>query len=154
MKVSDIMTPAALTDAADDTVTEASSKMWQQQTGSLLVMEGGSLIGIVTERDVLRVVAEGQDAKHTPLRDVMTSDPVTIDPETDLVDAANIMFDKWFRHLPVVTGSGEVVGVLSTRDLLSLVAAGMKDPTSLQELTGHRLARDLRLERVEAGDLD
>lgn len=148
------MTPAALTDAADDTVTEASAKMWQQQTGSLLVMEGNRLLGIVTERDVLRVVAEGQDAKHATLREIMTRDPVTIDPETDLVDAANIMFDKWFRHLPVVTSDGEVVGVLSTRDLLSLVAAGMKDPSNLQELTGHRLARDLRLERVEAGDLD
>lgn len=154
MKVSDIMTPAALTDAPDDSVHDASAKMWHQQTGSLLVTEGERLIGIVTERDVLRVVATGEDAKSTVLREVMTKDPVTIDPNTDLTDAARIMFDKWFRHLPVVTSSGDVVGILSLRDLLGLVASGMEEPESLQKLTGHKLARDVRLERVEAGDLD
>jgi CBS domain-containing protein len=154
MNVSDIMTPAALTDGADDSLAEASSKMWQQQTGSLLVMEGDKLIGIVTERDVLRVVAEGHDPKTITLREVMTASPVTIDPDTRLQDAARIMFEKWFRHLPVVTDQGEVVGILSLRDLLSLVAQGMEEPESLQVLTGHKLARDIRLERVEAGDLD
>jgi CBS domain-containing protein len=79
---------------------------------------------------------------------------VTIDPDTRLQDAARIMFEKWFRHLPVVTDQGEVVGILSLRDLLSLVAQGMEEPESLQVLTGHKLARDIRLERVEAGDLD
>jgi CBS domain-containing protein len=154
MNVSDIMTPAALTDGADDSLAEASSKMWQQQTGSLLVMEGDKLIGIVTERDVLRVVAEGHDPKTITLREVMTASPVTIDPDTRLQDAATIMFEKWFRHLPVMTGQGDVVGILSLRDLLSLVAQGMEEPESLQVLTGHKLARDIRLERVEAGDLD
>ena len=154
MKVSDIMTPAALSDAPNDTLAEASAKMWQQQTGSLLIMEGANLIGIVTERDVLRVVAEGHDPKSTKLDVVMTKDPVTIDPETKLKDAAGIMFDKWFRHLPVVTSQGEVVGIISLRDLMSLVAQGMQEPESLQVLTGHKLARDMRLERVEAGDLD
>lgn len=154
MHVSDIMTPAALCDAPDDTLAQASSKMWQQQTGSLLIMEGDSLIGIVTERDVLRTVAEGQDPTAATVRDVMTEAPVTIDPNTQLKDAASIMFEKWFRHLPVVTGEGEVVGIISLRDLLSLVAQGMDEPENLRALTGHKLARDLRLERVEAGDLD
>lgn len=154
MKVADIMTAAALTDEPDDTLAEASAKMWQQQTGSLLVMEGDSLIGIVTERDVLRSVAQGQDPKATSLRDVMTKDPVTISASTTLRGAAEIMFEKWFRHLPVVTDEGDVVGIISTRDLLRMVSAGMDEPANLQELTGHKLARDIRLERVEAGDLD
>lgn len=154
MKVADIMTAAALTDEPDDTLAEASAKMWQQQTGSLLVMEGDALIGIVTERDVLRSVAQGQDPKATNLRDVMTKDPVTIDASTTLRRAAEIMFDKWFRHLPVVTEEGDVVGIISTRDLLRMVSAGMDEPKNLQELTGHKLARDIRLERVEVGDLD
>lgn len=154
MKVADIMTAAALTDEPDDTLAEASAKMWQQQTGSLLVMEGDKLIGIVTERDVLRSVAQGQDPKATSLRDVMTNDPVTISASTTLRGAAEIMFDKWFRHLPVVTDEGDVVGIISTRDLLRMVSAGMDEPVNLQELTGHKLARDIRLERVEAGDLD
>ncbi|HVF54044.1 MAG TPA: CBS domain-containing protein [Actinomycetota bacterium] len=154
MKVADIMTAAAVTDAADDTLAEASAKMWQQQTGSLLVMEGDDLVGIVTERDVLRAVAEGKDPHGTALRDVMTKDVVTVIQDTQIRDAAQTMFDKWFRHLPVVSNDGSVVGIISLRDLLSLVAQGMDEPTTLQELTGHKLARDVRLERVEAGDLD
>ncbi|HEX2240951.1 MAG TPA: CBS domain-containing protein [Actinomycetota bacterium] len=154
MKVSDIMTKAAVTDAPDDTLAEASAKMWQQQTGSLLVMEGGDLAGIVTERDVLRVVAEGHDPKSVSLRDVMTKNPVTVGPDSGLRDAAQIMFDRWFRHLPVVAGSGEVVGIISLRDLVSMLAEGMDEPETLQALTGHKLVRDIRLERVEAGDLD
>ena len=154
MKVSDVMTGAAVTDSPDDTLAEASAKMWQQQTGSLLVMEGDKLTGIVTERDVLRTVAEGRDPKSVSLRDVMTTDVVTIPPDTRLKDAAEIMFNKWFRHLPVVAASGEVAGIISLRDLLSLVAEGMEEPETLQVLTGHKLVRDRRLERVEAGDLD
>jgi CBS domain-containing protein len=148
------MTPAAVTDSPDDTLTEASAKMRSEQTGSLLVMEGERLTGIVTERDVLRTVAEGQDPKSVSLRDVMTTDVVTIGPDTRLKQAAEIMFQKWFRHLPVVTPAGEVVGIISLRDLLSLVAESIDEPENLQELTGHKLVRDRRLERIEAGDLD
>lgn len=154
MNVSDLMTQAAVTDAPDDTLAEAAAKMRQQQTGSLLVMEGESLAGIVTERDVLKVVGAGQDPKSVSLRDVMTTNVVTVDPEKSVQDAARIMFDKWFRHLPVTTADGKVVGIISLRDLLSLVAEGMDDPEPLQRLTGHTLVRDRRLERIEAGDLD
>jgi CBS domain-containing protein len=154
MTVSDIMTPAALTDSPDDTLAEASAKMWQQQTGSLLIMDGGRLGGIVTERDIMRTVAEGKDPKAVSLRDAMTTDVVTIRPDTALTEAAQMMFEKWFRHLPVVTEAGEVVGIISLRDLLGLVKEGMEEPQALQRLTGHKLVRDMRLERVEAGDLD
>ena len=148
------MTPAAVYDAPDDTLAEAAAKMWQQQTGSLLVLENDELSGIVTERDVLRVVAEGHEPKAISLRDVMTKNPVTVGPNTTLHDAAQIMFDKWFRHLPVVDDAGAVQGVISLRDLLGLVAESMEEPEHLQALTGHKLVRDRRLERVEAGDLD
>ncbi len=154
MKVEDIMTEAAVTDAPDDTLSEAAAKMRQQQTGSLLVMEGDDLAGIVTERDVLKIVGEGQDPKNVSLRDAMTSDVVTVRPNSSIKDAAEIMFQKWFRHLPVTTDDGKVVGIISLRDLLTLVAEGMDDPAPLQSLTGHKLVRDRRLERVEAGDLD
>jgi CBS domain-containing protein len=154
MTVSDIMTAAAVIDSADDTLAEASARMWQQQTGSLLIMEGDNLLGIVTERDVLRVVAEGKDPKATTVRDIMTTDVVTVAPDKTIKGAAEIMFQKWFRHLPVVTAEGKVVGILSLRDLLSLVAEGMDEPDALERLTGHKLARDVRLERVEAGDHD
>ena len=154
VKVSDIMTAAAVSDAASDSLAEASSKMWREQTGSLLIMEGDRLAGIVTERDVLRSVAEGLDPKATRLSEVMTRDPVTISPDTGLRDAAEIMFQKWFRHLPVVAPNGKVVGVISLRDLLTLVAESLEEPETLQSLTGHKLVRDRRLEIIEAGDLD
>lgn len=154
MKIAELMTPATVTDDPDDTLAEACSKMRSQQTGSLLVMEGARLTGIVTERDVLRTVAEGQDPKTCSLRDVMSTDVVTIGPDTALKEAAEIMFQKWFRHLPVVTSEGAVVGIISLRDLLTLVAEGMEEPRTLQTLTGHKLVRDRRLERIEVGDLD
>lgn len=154
MKVSELMTQAAVTDAPDDTLAEAAAKMRAQQTGSLLIMSGNQLAGIVTERDVLKVVGDGQDPKLVSIRDVMTKDPVTVDPDSSIQDAAKIMFDKWFRHLPVTTADGRVVGIISLRDLLSLVAQGMEDPSHIQTLTGHQLVRDKRLDRVEAGDLD
>ena len=154
MKISDLMTRAAVTDSPDDTLAEASAKMRDEQTGSLLVMEQERLTGIVTERDVLRTVAAGKDPKTVSLKDVMTRDVVTIHPDRSLQEAAEIMFQKWFRHLPVVTQEGKVVGIISLRDLLTLVAEGMEEPTTLQALTGHKLVRDRRLERIEAGDLD
>lgn len=148
------MTQAALSDAPDDTLAEASAKMWRQQTGSLLIMEDGDLIGIVTERDLLRAVGEGHDPKSVSLRDVMTSEVVTVGSDLSVREAAQIMFDKWFRHLPVVDSEGSVVGIVSLRDLNGLVAQGMEEPDTLEHLTGHKLVRDRRLERVEAGDLD
>jgi CBS domain-containing protein len=154
VKVSDIMTQATVSDAADDTLAEASAKMWRQQTGSLLIMDGARLIGIVTERDVLRTIGEGHDPKAVSLRDVMTSDVVTVKSDLSVREAAQIMFDKWFRHLPVVDNEGDVVGIVSLRDLNGLVAQGMEEPDRLEHLTGHKLVRDKRLERVEAGDLD
>ena len=154
MNVSDIMTAAAVTDAPEDSLADASTKMWREKTGSLLVMEGDNLAGIVTERDLLRAVGEGLDPKSTSLSEVMTKDVVTISPETALKEAAEIMFQKWFRHLPVVAANGKVVGIISLRDLLTLVAEAMEEPETLQSLTGHKLVRDRRLEIIEAGDLD
>ena len=148
------MTSAAVTDSPDDTLSEAAAKMRQQQTGSLLVMDGNTLAGIVTERDVLRIVGSGQDPKSVSLRDAMTTDVVTVRPDSSIREAAQIMFDKWFRHLPVTEEGGRVVGIISLRDLLTLVAEGMENPEPLTRLTGHKLVRDRRLERVEAGDLD
>lgn len=148
------MTAAAVSDAPGDSLAEASGKMWRQQTGSLLVMEGDKLAGIVTERDLLRSVGEGLDPKSISLSEVMTRDVVTITPDTALKEAAEIMFQKWFRHLPVVAPNGKVVGVISLRDLLSLVAESMDEPRTLEPLTGHKLVRDRRLELIEAGDLD
>ncbi|HYT29769.1 MAG TPA: CBS domain-containing protein, partial [Actinomycetota bacterium] len=73
MRVSEIMTEAAVVDSPDDSLALAAQKMWVQQTGSLLVMDGDELVGIVTERDVLKAVATGVDLS-TSVSDMMTKD--------------------------------------------------------------------------------
>lgn len=154
MKISEIMTKAAVADAADDTLAEAAAKMWHQQTGSLVIMEGDRLVGIVTERDLLRAVANGQDPSKIALKDVMTTDVITIGPQTRLKEAAKLMATKWIRHLPVVEGE-KVVGIISQRDLTGMLAEALTEPEALHQLVeSSDLVRERRLKRIEAGDLD
>lgn len=154
MKLSEIMTKATVSDAAEDTLAEAAARMWHAQTGSLLVMDGENLLGIVTERDLLRAVATGLDPTKVPLKDVMVADVITAGPQTTLKDAANLMATKWIRHLPIVD-SGKVVGIISQRDLTGVLAQALHEPEALHNLIeSSTLVRERRLKRIEAGDLD
>lgn len=154
MKVSEIMTKATVTDAAQDTLAEAAARMWNAQTGSLLVMEGEHLLGILTERDVLRAIAHGMDPLQVPVKDLMRTDVITVGPQTTLKEAAKLMATKWIRHLPVVEGS-KVVGILSQRDLTGVLAEALHEPEALHQLVeASTLIREKRLRRIEAGDLD
>ncbi len=154
MKVSEIMTKATVTDAAQDSLAEAAARMWNAQTGSLLVMEGEHLVGIVTERDVLRAIAHGMDPNQVPVKDLMRTDVITVGPQTTLKEAAKLMATKWIRHLPVVEGS-KVVGILSQRDLTGVLAEALHEPEALHQLVeASALVREKRLRRIEAGDLD
>ena len=154
MKVSEIMTKATVTDAAQDSLAEAAARMWNAQTGSLLVMEGEHLLGIVTERDVLRAIAHGMDPQQVPVKDLMRTDVITVGPQTTLKEAAKLMATKWIRHLPVVEGS-RVVGILSQRDLTGVLAEALHEPEALHQLVeASALIRERRLKRIEAGDLD
>jgi CBS domain-containing protein len=154
MKVSEIMTKATVTDAAQDSLAEAAARMWNAQTGSLLVMEGEHLLGIVTERDVLRAIAHGMDPNQVPVKDLMRTDVITVGPQTTLKEAAKLMATKWIRHLPVVEGH-RVVGILSQRDLTGVLAEALHEPEALHQLVeASALIRERRLKRIEAGDLD
>ncbi len=154
MRVSEIMTSAAVLDQSDDTLAEAARKMWKQQTGSLLVTEGEDLIGIITERDVLKAVATGVKLEETRIAEVMTKDVVTVGPGTSLREAAKIMADRWIRHLPVVDG-GKLVGVLSQRDLAGVLAGALNEPDALQQLVeASELVREKRLRRIDHGVWD
>ena len=154
MKVSEIMTEAAVTDRADDTLHEAARKMWEQQTGSLLVMDGDELLGIITERDILRAVATGRPLDETRVSDAMTKDVETVPPAMTLRDAAALMAEKWIRHLPVVE-RGTVVGIISQRDLAGVLAGALNEPEALQQLVNaSQLAREQRLRRIERGVWD
>ena len=154
MRVSEIMTSAAVVDQADDTLAEAARKMWKQQTGSLLVTDGDDLIGIITERDVLKAVATGVRLEEARIAEVMTKDVITVGPGTSLREAAKIMADRWIRHLPVVDG-GKLVGVLSQRDLAGVLAGALNEPEALQQLVeASELVREKRLRRIEHGVWD
>jgi CBS domain-containing protein len=154
VKVSEIMTEAAVTDRADDTLHEAARKMWEQQTGSLLVMDGDELLGIITERDILKAVATGRPLDETRVSDAMTKEVETVSPAMTLRDAAALMAEKWIRHLPVVE-RGTVVGIISQRDLAGMLAGALNEPEALQQLVdASQLAREQRLRRIERGVWD
>jgi CBS domain-containing protein len=153
MRISEIMTEAAVVDSPGDTLEAAARKMWEQQTGSLLVLDGQDLLGIITERDVLKAVATGTPM-DTPVSDVMTKELITVEPATSLRDAAAIMTDKWIRHLPVLEG-GRLLGIVSQRDLSGVLAGALNEPDDLYRLIeSSGLVRERRLKRIEHGDLD
>jgi len=113
----EVMTKEVLSVEPSDTIGEAAEKMNAANVGALVVVEHMvRIIGIVTERDLLRAVAARARAAEARVRQWMTPDPVTIEPETTIEDAANIMFENNFRHLPVVK-DGRPLGIVSLRVL-------------------------------------
>lgn len=152
MRVAEVMTRASVTESPADTLRAAANRMWSQQTGSLLVMDAAALLGIITERDVMKAVARGADLDATPVSAVMTTNVLTVSPETSLHEAARHMATRWIRHLPVVDG-GAIVGMVSQRDLCGVLAALGTEPDTGQ-IPADELVRSLRLARIEAGDLD
>jgi len=102
------------------TVHEAACLMTRANCGSVLVIDTHStLLGILTERDLMtRVLAKALDPASTPVSKVMTPNPRCIPPEFKVADAVLIMIERGFRHLPVVTESGRILGVFSARDAL------------------------------------
>jgi len=116
-KVRDAMTPGVRAVAPTDSVTEAAQAMKEQDVGSLPVVEGESLVGIVTDRDiVVRAVAEGVDPRTATVGDVTSGDLVTVEPDEDLDDALKLMAQHRIRRLPVVE-DGRLVGVVAQADV-------------------------------------
>jgi CBS domain-containing protein len=98
------------------TIAEAASLMSQRRIGSALVVAGDRLLGIFTERDIVRAVSQDPSAVREALAHWMTRRPHTIAPDAELEKALKIMVDGDFRHLPVVE-EGRLVGMLSMRDV-------------------------------------
>jgi CBS domain-containing protein len=113
--VADLMVKDVLTVEPSDTIGEAAEKMNAANVGAVVVVEDMvRIVGIVTERDLTRAVAARARAAEARCRQWMTPDPVTIEPETLIKDAAEIMFTRNFRHLPVVK-DGRPLGIVSLR---------------------------------------
>jgi CBS domain-containing protein len=115
------MSRALLTVEPDAGLAEAARRMVERGVGAALVLEDGRLAGILTERDILKAVGRGLGTAGR-VADFMTRHPETIEPSDSTDHAAVLMLHGGFRHLPVVD-AGEVVGILSIRDLMRVVLA-------------------------------
>ena len=113
-------------------IREAACIMTQANCGSVLVMDlDGSLLGILTERDLMtRVLAKGLNPETTRASEIMTHHPQCVPPEMRVSDAVLIMIERGFRHLPIVAPTGKILGVFSVRDALPLEVG---DAVSLAE---------------------
>jgi CBS domain-containing protein len=105
-----------LSASADELLAEAAKRMAARGVGAVLVLDGESLTGILTERDLLKAVAAGLK-EDACVADWMTKHPETIDASDSTDHAAALMIHGGFRHLPVLDG-GKVAGILSIRDLM------------------------------------
>ncbi len=115
MYVSQIMTSPAVTVAPDASVRDVARLLHDSRTGSVVV-ETDTPLGIVTETDVVRLVAEGTDLTNISASDIMTTDLVTVDGFEDVEEAARIMKKNRIKKLPVIYG-GALVGIVTAADI-------------------------------------
>jgi len=118
-EVKEIMVTEVVTITPDQSVTEAARLMEEKRIGSVIVVENNKVVGIITERDFLRLAAAGYDAKTTKVEDGMTKPPVVCEPSMKIADAYSLMRNRRVRHLPVVGKNGQLVGIVGFRDLIT-----------------------------------
>jgi CBS domain-containing protein len=102
----------------DATVYEALSRMAEKNVGSMLVFEGSDLVGLISERDYSRkTILKGKFSKETAVREIMTTELISVHPDDDIEECMELFTDKHVRHLPVVE-EGKVVGLVSIGDIV------------------------------------
>jgi CBS domain-containing protein len=114
----DIMTSEVFSAGKEVSIANLAEAMVKGRFGSALIVQGDLLLGILTERDVLRAAASGTELTTASASAWMTPDPVTAPPDMDSDEAAELMLSQGFRHLPVLDGAS-IAGVVSLRDVLS-----------------------------------
>ena len=114
--IADLMTREVVTVAPEDTLGEAAAKMTEKGIGAVVVSDFGRIIGILSERDIMRAVADRIHSSEARVREWMTADPITATAETSVEEAGRTMLENGFRHLPVVDGE-RAIGMLSIRDV-------------------------------------
>jgi CBS domain-containing protein len=117
MGVADVMAVRVVTVSPDDPVSVAITRMLEENVGSVGVCEGDRLVGIFTERDVLRLAGEGSQFAEVNVGDVMTRQLVSLAPDDDILDAARLMGERKIRHLPVLEGEN-LLGVVGIREVV------------------------------------
>jgi CBS domain-containing protein len=115
--IRDLMTENPTSCEPSTTVVEAAKVMANEDVGPVPVVQGGRVVGLVTDRDlVVRVLAEGRDPSSTTIGEIASSDLVTVQPDTDLSEALRLMAQNQVRRLPVVEGE-QLVGIVAQADV-------------------------------------
>jgi CBS domain-containing protein len=117
MPIGDVMSVRIVSLSPDETVQVAIARMLEENVGSVAVCEEERLVGIFTERDVLRLAGDGSAFGELKVRDVMTRTLVTVTPDVDVVDAAKLMGERQIRHLPVLQGE-HLLGIVGIREVM------------------------------------
>jgi CBS domain-containing protein len=115
--IADVMNPKVVSVGPEETVQVAIARMLEENIGSVAVCEDGKLVGIFTERDVLRLAGDGASFTELGVGDVMTRSLVTVPPDVDILDAARLMSERKIRHLPVLHGE-HLLGVVGIREVM------------------------------------
>ena len=121
-RVEDVYRQGIRTIEADAPMAEVARHLRDEDIGALLVVDGTRVAGIITERDLVRAACDEPDLSIDTAADYVSEDPATVTLDTDLHEVAAQMVELGVRHLPVVDG-GEVIGMVSARDVLELTAA-------------------------------
>jgi CBS domain-containing protein len=117
----------------DSSVLSGLQYMMERNISALLIVENNVLTGIFTERDYARkIILHGKSSAETPIREVMTADPITVFPKDSIDLCMKIMTDKHIRHLPVMA-DGEVLGMVSIGDVVKFIIADQKQTISQLE---------------------
>jgi CBS domain-containing protein len=119
LHVMDIMSNRIITSASDEPISKVASTLIENDVGSIVVVDGEELLGIITKGDILRkVLLRGLDPKKTPAEKVMSPRVVTIDSDATLEKASKLMIEKKVSKLPVVSEEGRLVGIVTSTDII------------------------------------
>jgi len=141
MAAADVMNLQLVSVAPTETAHGAVTRMIEAGVGSVVVCDQSRLLGIFTERDVLRLVGQGIDLRSVPVSEVMTREVQVIGPDDDVFAAARLMAERRIRHLPVVE-DGNVLGVVGIRDAMrSLVERVWREHDGDARATARELLR-------------
>jgi CBS domain-containing protein len=121
MKVSDVPPGRLLSVEPQTSLAQVAKRMRVDDADSVAVMSEGRLVGIITERDLVRAIADGIDPQQTKAEVVMTADPATVTADEEVAVVAVKMMRLGVRHLPVVDAEGSPVGLISARDLVAVL---------------------------------
>ena len=140
-RIADVMSLRVLTVTPDVTVQLAIARMLEENVGSVAVCEGDQLVGIFTERDVLRLAGENSELQELRVGDVMTRRVLTVSPDDDILAAGALMAERRIRHLPVVQ-DGMVMGIVGLRDVTrSLLELVWRDHDGAARETARQLLK-------------